>query len=76
MQFFQAKPALAEEASSISLDDFEVGPQGWEYVGGWEFPGAKGSLEWDTTTGHNGRGCVKLDGSLLKVLTGRSLWFT
>ena len=61
LQSSQATPTLAEETSSISLDDFEAAPQGWEYVGGWEFPGAKGMLEWDTTIAHNSRGCLRLD---------------
>ena len=36
----------------LLLDDFESAPQGWKYVGGEEFPGAKGSLARDTTVGH------------------------
>jgi len=61
MQSLCANPATAAQDSSISLDDFETEPQGWDYVAGWEFPGAEGSLRWDTTTAHKGRGCLRLD---------------
>ncbi len=43
-----------------SLDDINTS-QGWEYVGGWEFPGAKGSLEWDAAVTHKGKGSLRLD---------------
>ncbi|UCG47505.1 MAG: glycoside hydrolase family 16 protein [Phycisphaerales bacterium] len=61
VQVLCAEPAPAGQESSISLDDFEAAPQGWGYVGGWEFPGAKGSLEWEKTAAHSGKGCLRLD---------------
>ncbi len=74
MQFFQAKPALAAEESSISLDDFEAAPQGWEYVGGWEFPGAEGSLEWDSAAAHKGKGSLRLDADFSKGGAYVGIW--
>ena len=38
-----AAPARAEE--TVVLNDFDSDLRGWRYVGGEEFPGAKGSLE-------------------------------
>lgn len=74
VQFVQAKPASAEEDSPISLDDFEAASQGWEYVGGWEFTGAKGSLEWDTTTAHSGKGSLRLDADFSKGGAYVGIW--
>lgn len=74
MQFFQAKPALAAEESSISLDDFEAAPQGWEYVGGWEFPGAEGSPEWDSAAAHKGKGSLRLDADFSKGGAYVGIW--
>jgi hypothetical protein len=74
MQFFQANPALAEQESSISLDDFEAAPQDWEYVGGWEFPGAKGSLEWDEAVAHKGKGSLRLDADFSKGGAYVGIW--
>ena len=42
--------------SRLLLDDFESDPQGWTYIAGWEFPGAKGSLALGTIGGVGGRG--------------------
>lgn len=39
-----ASAPSAPETATVDLDDFETGLQGWRYVGGEEFPGAKGSL--------------------------------
>jgi hypothetical protein len=44
----------------LLLDDFEGDPQGWTFIGGWEFPGAKGSLALDTGTAHGGKRSYKL----------------
>ena len=74
MQFFQAKPALAEEESSISLDDFEAIPQGWQYVGGEEFPGAQGSLKWDAAVAHKGKGSLRLDADFSKGGAYVGIW--
>ena len=54
------KPEVAAAESRVSLDDFEADPQGWKFIGGQEFPGAKGSLERDTGTAHGGKGSYRL----------------
>jgi len=46
----------------VSLDDFETDPTTWGFVGGWEFPGAKGSLEIDASTAKAGKRSVRLTG--------------
>ncbi len=45
----------------MPLDNFEAEPQGWKFIGGEEFPGAKGSLARDTSRAHGGKGSYKLD---------------
>ena len=45
----------------MRLDDFEAEPKGWKFVGGEEFPGAKGSLARDATRAHGGKASYKLD---------------
>jgi hypothetical protein len=42
------------------LDDFEGNPEGWTYIDGREFPGAKGGLTLDTATAHGGKRSYKL----------------
>jgi hypothetical protein len=42
------------------LDDFEAAPQGWNYVGGQEFPGVTGSLAPDTSVAHGGGASYRL----------------
>ena len=42
-------------ASRILLDDFEGEPQGWTYVGGWEFPEPRASWRSTTATAHRGK---------------------
>jgi hypothetical protein len=42
------------------LDGFEAAPQGWSYVGGQEFPGAKGSLARDVSVAHGGSASYRL----------------
>ncbi len=49
-------------ASKILLDDFEGEPQGWTYVGGWEFPGAKGELVIDNEDRSPGQAIVHAPG--------------
>jgi hypothetical protein len=46
--------------STLLLDDFEDDPQGWTYIAGWEFPGAKGSLAIDAAEAHGGKRSYKL----------------
>ena len=45
----------------MPLDDFEGEPKNWKFVGGEEFPGAKGSLTRDPSRSHGGKGSSKLD---------------
>jgi len=45
----------------LALDDFEAETKGWKFVGGEEFPGAKGALERDTSRSHGGKGSFRLD---------------
>ncbi len=55
-------PALARGAGrDLPLDDFEAEPKGWKFVGGDEFPGAKGSRVRDTGRAHGGKGSYRLD---------------
>lgn len=55
-------PALAgaAEISPIRLDDFEGGLQGWRFVGGEEFPGAKGEMALDSEIAHGGKHSCRL----------------
>ena len=46
---------------SISLENFESEPRGWKYVGGEEFPGAKGGLAPDQAQAHDGARSYRLD---------------
>jgi hypothetical protein len=46
----------------VSLDDFEADPMTWGFVGGWEFPGAKGGLEIDGSTAKAGKRSIRLTG--------------
>jgi hypothetical protein len=63
-------PARALEAEGLSqqsagaitpLDGFEAEPVGWKFVGGEEFPGAKGSLSRDASRAHGGAASYRLD---------------
>src|SRR5262245_12511974 len=63
-------PALARDAEDpppravgtvLPLDDFEAGPDGWKFVGGEEFPGAKGALARDAERAHGGQGSCRID---------------
>ena len=47
--------------STVLVDDFESEPQGWRYVGGEEFPGAKGGMTHDAAEARNGDGSLRLD---------------
>lgn len=50
----------AGAAQEMLLDDFEAAPQGWSYVGGQEFPGAKGLLARDVSVAHGGSASYRL----------------
>ena len=44
----------------LLLDDFEGNPEGWTFIDGREFPGAKGSLALDTAAAHGGKRSYRL----------------
>jgi hypothetical protein len=44
----------------VSIETIEKDPANWGYVGGWEFPGAKGSFGPDATVSHGGSRSYKL----------------
>jgi hypothetical protein len=58
-----ALPADAAQApqTAAALDDFESDPMAWRFVGGEEFPGAKGSLARDTAVAHAGGASLRLE---------------
>lgn len=51
----------ANTGGPLLVDDFEQGAPEWGYVGGWEFPGAKGLTVRDQGTAHGGTGAYRLD---------------
>jgi hypothetical protein len=53
-----ARHAAADD--TVVLGDFEADSQGWRYVGGEEFPGAKGAAARDTSAAHGGVASLKL----------------
>jgi len=52
---------VPQGAPRLPLDDFEKAPAGWKYVGGEEFPGAKGGLALDGAVAHGGRQSYRLE---------------
>lgn len=54
--------ALAAIVTRLDLDDCDTVSPPWKYVGGEEFPGAKGSLAIDAAVKHGGRGSFRLQG--------------
>jgi hypothetical protein len=56
-----AGPIWGQSGPRILLDDFEKEPRGWKYVGGEEFPGARGGLATDGTVAHGGKGSYRLE---------------
>ena len=48
-------------SAAVPIDDFEGEPKGWKFVGGEEFPGAKGSFVRDTGRSHGGKASYRLD---------------
>ncbi|MBV8879028.1 MAG: glycoside hydrolase family 16 protein [Planctomycetaceae bacterium] len=53
--------ALGQAAPRVPLDDFEKAPEGWKYVGGEEFPGAKGGWTADAAVAHGGKASFRLE---------------
>ncbi|HZZ70701.1 MAG TPA: glycoside hydrolase family 16 protein [Pirellulales bacterium] len=56
-----AEPAAHEAAKPLVLDDFEGEPKHWKFIGGEEFPGAKGALTKDNHDAHGGKSCYRLE---------------
>jgi hypothetical protein len=52
---------IARPSKGLVLDDFEQNPATWKYVGGQEFPGAKGGVTLDSTVAHGGKRSYRLD---------------
>lgn len=48
-------------AKVVELDDGEHGVNGWGFVAGEEFPGAKGGIDAEKTGAKAGKGCLRLD---------------
>ena len=59
-----SRPSIPKDDNEkiiLSIFDDKNTTRDWEYVGGWEFPGAKGLLEWDAAVAHKGKGSLRLD---------------
>jgi hypothetical protein len=56
-----ALPTTANPGAVLLVADFERETQPWEYVGGWEFPGAAGSAARDAGLVHTGNHAFRLD---------------
>jgi hypothetical protein len=55
-------PAPPPGTVQLLVDDFERDPGGWSYVGGWEFPGAKGAANREAAgVAHSGTHSFRLD---------------
>jgi len=52
---------IARPRAGIVLDDFEQNPATWKYVGGQEFPGAKGGVFLDSDVAHGGKRSYRLE---------------
>lgn len=48
-------------AAGVLIDDFEADSRGWKFIGGEEFPGAKGSSARDTGRAGGGKSSYRLD---------------
>jgi len=52
---------IARPSKGVVLDDFEQNPATWKYVGGQEFPGAKGGVTLDSAVAHGGKRSYRLE---------------
>ncbi len=59
------KQELDGVVTQLLIDDFDAMSPGWKYVGGEEFPGAKGSLTVDGQVKHGGRASFRLHGDFI-----------
>lgn len=53
-------PPARGAGATLPLDDFESEPRDWRFVGGEEFPGAKGSAGRDASRSHGGKASYRL----------------
>ena len=53
-------------AAGVVLDDFEQNPAAWKFVGGEEFPGARGGVGPDASAAHGGKRSFRLEGDFSK----------
>lgn len=58
-------PAVGSERV-VCLGEFDRNLDGWIYYGGWEFPGAQGSVLRNSADARFGEGCLKLRGDFSK----------
>jgi hypothetical protein len=56
----EALAGIASPPVRVAVQDFEGTPTGWGFVGGQEFPGAKGSATVDASVSRGGRRAYKL----------------
>jgi hypothetical protein len=52
---------IARPSRRIVLDDFEQNPSNWKFIGGEEFPGAKGGVTLDSSVAHGGKRSYRLE---------------
>lgn len=57
-----ALAAVSPQPVRVAIQDFEGDVPGWKYIGGEEYPGARGSFTPDPAVVHAGRRAYKLDG--------------
>ena len=53
-------PPRPVPGKTLLLADFEAAPLPWKFVGGEEFPGARGALTLDSARAHHGRSSARL----------------
>jgi hypothetical protein len=57
-----AAPVSSAGTQQLMIDDYERDPVGWSYVGGWEYPGAKGAANREAAgVAHSGTHSYRLD---------------
>ena len=54
-----------QAADGLVLDDFEKGASAWKFIGGEEFPSAKGSLSVETSTVHGGTRSARVEADFI-----------
>lgn len=59
MVLFAVLTNSSQASKKEEIGNFKAGLDGWEYYGGWEFKGSKGSLKLDKV---DGKDCAILNG--------------